>query len=389
MEVLPYFLPDPDGPPPVAIADAAGRVLAEPVTAAGDVPPFPNSAMDGFAVLAGPAGRELRVVDESRAGSPAARAVAEGEAIRISTGAPLPAGATAVVPVEHVAERDGTVVLEREALPQANVRDAGEDLRAGTAVLTPGTVLGPAELAAAVAAGRAELSCARRPGLALLTTGDELVAAGAPLRPGQIHNSNAVALAALARREGATVVADEIVADEREATEAALRRVLDAGADVVIVSGGVSVGPHDHVKPALDALGVQERFWRVALKPGKPAWFGTREDTLVFGLPGNPVSAVVCFLLLVRPALRALQGAPPLPARAPARLAQAIRRAADRDQAVRVTLEPGADGVAVARPTGPQGSHMLSSLLGADGLAIVPAGEGELAAGERVEVELL
>src|SRR5205807_5386514 len=174
-----------------------------------------------------------------------------------------------------------------------------------------GTVLGPGELAAAVAAGRAELSCARRPRVALLATGDELVPAGAPRGPGQIHNGTAVALTALAEREGADVVLDEIVPDDRERTEAALARALEA-ADVLAVSGGVSVGPHDHVKPALAALGVQERFWRIALKPGKPAWFGDRDGTLAFGLPGNPVSAVVCFLLLVRPALRALQGAEPL-----------------------------------------------------------------------------
>jgi molybdopterin molybdotransferase len=370
----------------VAVGDALGRVLTEEVRAAADVPPFPNSAMDGFAVLAGPAGRELRVVDEARAGAPAGRAVGEGEAIRISTGAPIPPGATAVVPVEHVAERDGLVVPEREARPHANVRDAGEDLAKGAVVLQAGTVLGPGELAAAVAAGRAELRCARRPRLALLATGDELVTAGAPLAPGQIHNSNAVALTAAARREGAHVVLDEIVPDDRARTEAALARALDA-ADVLAVSGGVSVGPHDHVKPALEALGVQERFWRVALKPGKPAWFGDRDGTLAFGLPGNPVSAVVCFLLLVRPALRGLQGADPLPARAVAVLAEPIRRSPDREQAVRVALEPGEDGVPRARPTGAQGSHMLSSLVGADGLAMVPPGEGELEAGARVAVE--
>jgi molybdopterin molybdotransferase len=370
----------------VAVGDALGRTLAEEVRAGADVPPFANSAMDGFAVLAGPAGRELRVVDESRAGAPAGRAVGEGEAIRISTGAPMPPGATAVVPVEHVAERDGLVVPEREAAPHANVRDAGEDLARGAVVLQGGTVLGPGELAAAVAAGSAELSCARRPRVALLATGDELVPAGAPLAPCQIHNSNAVALAALAAREGADVVLDEIVPDDRERTEAALAHALEA-ADVLAVSGGVSVGPHDHVKPALAALGVDERFWRIALKPGRPAWFGDRDGTLAFGLPGNPVSAVVCFLLLARPALRALQGAEPLPARAVATLAEPIRRSPDREQAVRVTLEPGDDGLPRARPTGAQGSHMLSSLVGAHGLAMVPRGEGELEAGARVAVE--
>ncbi|MDQ6915027.1 MAG: molybdopterin molybdotransferase MoeA, partial [Actinomycetota bacterium] len=201
-----------------------------------------------------------------------------------------------------------------------------------------------------------------------------------------IHNSNAVALSALAEREGAEVVLDEIVPDDRARTEAALARALEV-ADVLAISGGVSVGPHDHVKPALAALGVEERFWRIALKPGKPAWFGERDGTLVYGLPGNPVSAVVCFLLLVRPALRALQGAEPLPARHIATLAEPIRRSPDREQAVRVRLEDGADGIPRAHPTGPQGSHMLSSLVGADALAMVPAGEGRLESGARVAVE--
>ena len=197
----------------VEVGRATGRVLAEDVLAAADVPPFANSAMDGFAVLAGPAGRALRVVDESRAGRPARRPVGEGEAIRISTGAPLPAGATAVVPVEHTAERDGAVVLEREAPPHANVRDAGEDLSAGAVVVRRGTVLGPPEVAAAVAAGRAEVRCARRPRVAILATGDELVESGQPLLPGQIHESNRVMLATLARRAGAVPLLRPLVPD--------------------------------------------------------------------------------------------------------------------------------------------------------------------------------
>jgi molybdopterin molybdotransferase len=370
----------------VAVAAAAGRVLAEDVTARGDVPAFANSAMDGYAVRAGPPGRELRVVDESRAGRPATAAVGEGEAIRISTGAAVPAGADSVVPVERVQERDGAVVLEGDASPHANIRDAGEDLRAGTRALGAGTTLGAAELAVAVAAGRGTLSCARRPRLAVLATGDELVAPGAELGPGQIHNSNAVALSALAARAGGEVVGADGVPDDRQATEAILADAL-AEADVVVVSGGVSVGPHDHVKPALAALGVEERFWRVALKPGKPVWFGTRGRALVFGLPGNPVSAVVCFLLFVRPALRALQGAPPLPAPGVARLAHEVPRNPARLEAVRVCLDTGEDGVARARTTGAQGSHLLSSLLGADALALVPPGDDPLPAGSPVAIE--
>lgn len=371
----------------VALADAHGRVLAEDVAAAHDVPPFANSAMDGFAVRG--CGPEFAVVGESRAGAPFAGSLADGEAVRISTGAALPAGGEAVVPVERSALR-GVAPPESERLsttgpiePGDHVREAGEDLRAGAVVLPAGTRLSPAALGLAAGAGRAALRVARRPRVTIVATGDELVDPGEPLGPGQIHDSNALALAALVAEAGATVVSSLRAGDDRAATVAALRDAL-VGADLVLVSGGVSVGPHDHVKPALAELGVQERFWRVALRPGKPTWFGTRGETLVIGLPGNPVSALVTFVLFARPALDALQGAPPAPRRR-VPLAHPVARRAERDEAVRVHLD--AEGRASA--TGPQGSHVLSSMLGADGLAIVPRGEGELAAGDLVELEPL
>lgn len=373
----------PLGAEELPLAAAHGRVLAEDVRAAHDVPPFANSAMDGFAVRAGASGR-LRIAGESRAGAPAREAVRPGQAIRISTGAALPAGAEAVVPIERVALDGETVVLAAPG-PAAgeNVRGAGEDLRAGATVLPGGTRLGAAELGVAAGAGRATVRCARRPRVAIVATGDELVPPGAPLGPGQVHDSNALALAALVQDAGGEVALSLRARDDRAATVAALHQALAAG-DLVLVSGGVSVGPHDHVRPALEALGVQERFWRVALRPGKPTWFGARGGTLVLGLPGNPVSALVTFVLFARPALHALQGAPPPPRRS-VELAEALPRHPARDEAVRVRL--GGDGR--ARATGPQGSHVLSSMLGADGLAMVPRGDGTLPPGAVVELEPL
>jgi molybdopterin molybdotransferase len=369
----------------VALTDAHGRVLAEDITSAVDVPPFDSSAMDGYALVAGPAAR-LEVIGEARAGRPWERPVAAGVAVRISTGAAVPEGATAVIPVERTSADSDRVEVE-ETTVGANIRRAGEDLRAGDVVLGRGTVLGPAELGVAASVGRAELRCARRPRAALLVTGDELVQPGQPLGPGQIYTSNGFALAAQIERAGAELVLRETVPDTAADTHAALGRAL-AAADVVIASGGVSVGPHDHVKGALRELGVEERFWGVSLRPGKPTWFGTRDSVLVFGLPGNPVSAMVTFQLFARPALAALQGADPVARRAPATLDEPVRRNPRREQAVRVRLRHTDDGLH-ALTTGEQGSHMLTSMLGADGLALVAAGKGELRAGERVEVQLL
>jgi molybdopterin molybdotransferase len=366
----------------VAVQEALGRVLAEDVVADRDVPSFANSAMDGFAVRSGPAGRALRVVGESRAGAPASGGVEDGEAVAISTGGALPEGADAVLQVERVSVDGDTVTLRDEVQPGRNVRPAGDDLSAGETVLPAGTRMGPAEIGIAVVAGRGTVACARSPRVVVLATGDELVAPGGPLAPGQLHNSNGATLAALATQAGARVLRTDTVADTEEATRRAIAAALDE-ADVLVLSGGVSVGPHDHVKPALQALGVDEAFWRVALRPGRPTWFGTRGDTLVFGLPGNPVSAMVTFMLFARPALGAMQGAPHEPERIICHLDAAIPRHPDRDECVRVTLHDG-----FATPTGPQGSHQLSSMLGADGFAIVTAGEGMALPGDQVVVEL-
>ena len=372
-------------PEDVALEHSLGRVLAEDVRAGENLPPFDSSAMDGFAVVAGPAA-ELAIVGESRAGHPAERGPERGEAIRISTGAAIPPGADAVVPIERVEVADGRVSVPDTAAG-VNVRRSGEDVRAGEPVIAAGTELGPAEVAVLAALGRPEVRAGAVPRVAVLVTGDELVAPGAPLAPGQIRNSNGYAIAAQASRAGARPLPTVIVRDDRGATEGALADSLDA-ADVVCVSGGVSVGPHDHVKPALAALGVQERFWGVRLKPGKPTWFGVRDGKLVFGLPGNPVSAMVTFHLFARPALRRLAGADPADTRTLAIADEALERSAQRDQVIRCRLELREDGWHV-RPTKAQGSHVLSSMLDADAFALVEAGDGAIAAGERVEIELV
>jgi molybdopterin molybdotransferase len=379
----------------VDLGAAHGRVLATAVRAGENVPGFDNSAMDGYAVRSAdiaeagkPRPVTLRLGGEARAGAPAEAAVGEGEAIAISTGAMLPSGADAVVRLEDTsAPAAGEVEIRAAAEAGANVRRAGEDLRAGEPVLEKGTVLGAAELGVLSSAGVATPSCLRRPRVAVLTTGDELRGPADDLPPGGVRNTNLFAVPALVRESAAECVAAGTVGDDEERTAAALEGALER-ADALVVCGGVSVGAHDHVRPVLARIGVEERFWRVALKPGKPTYFGTRGEQLVFGLPGNPVSAIVTFLLLARPALLALAGRDPAADRLTATLAEPIARLPQRAQAVRVELG-GSRGAAVARPTGPQGSHVLSSMLGADGLALVAAGEGELGEGEPVEVELL
>lgn len=375
---------------PVALADSLDRVLAADVSAEQDVPGFDNSAMDGFAVVAADtvdAPTVLLVVGESRAGRPARVALTPGHAIRISTGAMLPEAADAVVRVEDTREREDGVEVATTVEADHNVRRAGEDIRAGAVVLKAGARLGPAELGVLAAVGVDTPLCARRPRVSVLTTGDELLAPAEPLRPGAIHDSNRYAIAAQARRAGAEVISVGCVADDPETTVAGLRQALHA--DVVVVCGGVSVGEHDHVKAALARLGVTEEFWRVALRPGHPTWFGVSEQgALVFGLPGNPVSAMVTFHLFVRPALLALTGAPdPRPTRT-AVFDDDYAKAPGRTHALRCRLEDGADGRHV-RPTGPQGSHVLTSMLGAEALAILESDRGDVRAGESVTIELL
>jgi molybdopterin molybdotransferase len=357
-------------------------VLAEDVLAAVDLPPFPSSAMDGFAIRAEDVPGTLPVAFRIAAGRPAPRALAVGEAMGISTGGVVPDGADAVVPIEVVVEQDNRIAVAAPVERGANVRPVAGDVRAGDAVLRAGLRLSAAAIGALAAAGIASVRCSRAARVAVLSTGTELRPLGAALGPGQIYEANGPMLAAALAGVGVEVLRLEPVADHPETHRAALERGLEA--DVLVSSGGVSVGPHDLVRSVGSELGVEEVFWRVAVKPGKPVAFGVRGRTLVFGLPGNPVSALVGFELFVRPALRALAGeSKPGPRFGLGTLAEALRRLPARDQLVRAgsSLE---SGETLLRPLRGQDSHMIVRAAAADALVHVPAGEGELAAGARV-----
>jgi molybdopterin molybdotransferase len=362
----------------VSVARAAGRVIAEPAVAVTDLPPFDSSAMDGYAVRAADTPGELTVVGHSAAGHPEARVLGAGEAIVISTGAVVPDGADAVVPVERTS---GEVKVESVG-PGENVRPRGGDARDGDVIVEQGAVLRPAQLGALAAAGVAMVRCTRRPRVSVLATGSELRAPGEVLAPGEIYESNTVLLTAQLESTGAEVTVLEAVGDEERATRAALELGLES--DVLVTSGGVSVGPHDLVRGALADLGAEEIFWRVAVKPGKPIAFAVRGETLVFGLPGNPVSSLVGFELFVRPALLALQGArDPGPAYLPGLLGAAVERNAHRDELVRARTRID-DGAVVLDPLTGQESHMIVRSAAASALVLVPRGTGALAAGAQV-----
>jgi molybdopterin molybdotransferase len=372
----------PLAPERVRLEDAAGRVLTEAARSLVDLPPFAASAMDGFALRAADAPGELPVVSRIAAGRPAPRPLAAGEAMAIATGGVVPEGADAVVPLEDVDERDNKVSLGRSVAVGENVRPQAGDLRAGDVVVEGGVRLGAAQLGALAAAGIADVRCAQRPRAAVLTTGTELRSPGEPLRPGEVYEANGVILAAQLASAGAEVERLAAVADDDEAHRAAIAVGLEH--DVLLTSGGVSVGPHDLVRRVEAELGVEEVFWRVAVKPGKPISFGVRGDTLVFGLPGNPVSSLVGFELFVRPAVLALQGAgDPGPRLEPGTLARTVRRNPARDELVRARSERR-DGAVVLEPLSGQESHMIARAAWADALVLVPRGEGELAAGAAV-----
>jgi molybdopterin molybdotransferase len=372
----------PLGPEVVPLAAGAGRVVFEDARAVVDLPPFASSAMDGFAVRSEDTPARLPVVARIAAGVPAPRSLGAGEAMAIATGGVVPAGADSVIPIEYVVESDNEVEIPESVVQGDNVRLRGGDVTAGDVVVPSGARLRAAQIGALAAAGLDHVVVARRPGIAILATGTELRRPGEPLGPGEVYEANGVLLATAFATVGADVEVLPVVADDEPSHREALERGL--ASDVLVTSGGVSVGPHDLVRRILGELGVEEVFWGVAVKPGKPLAFGVRGSTLVFGLPGNPVSSLVGAEVFVRPALLALQGASvPGPVFSEGRLAASVRRNAHRDEFLRARSVSSENGI-LLDPVRGQESHMIARAAAADALVLAPRGEGELAAGERV-----
>jgi len=371
----------------VPIEDARGRFLAEDAVAQVDLPPFPSSAMDGFAVRSADTPGTLPVVFRIAAGRPASQPLRAGEAMGIATGGVVPEGADAVIPIEYVVDHDNNVEIPDAVAAGANVRPRGGDVAAGSVVASAGVRLSAAQLGAVAAAGLPAVRSTQRPRASVLTTGTELRTPGEPLGPGEVYEANGLMLAAQLVAAGASVEVLPAVADDEGAHRRALERALEA--DLVVTSGGVSVGPHDLVRRIEAELGVREIFWGVAVKPGKPLAFGVREGSLVFGLPGNPVSSLVGFELFVRPAVLALQGASdPRPRFENGTLAAAVRRNAERDEFLRGNRLDG-DALPRIAPLSGQESHMIARAASADVLVHVPRGEGELSAGSEVRYLVL
>lgn len=382
----------------VALIEALDRVLAEPVVAERDVPPWPNSSMDGYALRAADTGgadparpARLTLAGHVAAGRLAERPLGPGETFRIFTGAPLPEGADAVIPQEDVTVEGTSVRVPRALRSGDYVRPRGEDMRPGDRLFEPGRALSPADLGVLATVGRSRVAVIRRPVVGILSTGDEIADLGAPIGPGQIPNSNTYSLMGQVRAAGAEPLNLGVARDRQDEIEARLTWGL--GADLLISSAGVSVGDHDHVKAALTALGAEQHLWLVNMRPGKPVTFATmpaspKRTLPIFGLPGNPVSAMVTFELFVRPAIRRMSGHARLGR--PVRLARAlapIDNPGRRRGYLRVALSEE-DGVLGARLTGEQGSGILRSMSAADGLAIVP-GDTTVGVGETVPVMLL
>jgi molybdopterin molybdotransferase len=373
----------------VPLEDAFHRVLARDIASLRTQPPEPMSAMDGYAVRTTDAllGARLRVIGEIAAGKPFSRSLQTGEALRIFTGGVLPDGADGIVIQEDTARDGDIVVINEAALTGKHIRPAGVDFKAGDVLLRAGTRLSDRDLALAAGMNHPELPVWRKPLVGVLATGDELVMPGATPGPGQIVLSNGFALRALARAEGAEVVDLGIAADTLEATTSAIRRAIDLKVDVLITTGGASVGVHDLVQQSLIEAGVEMGFWRIAMRPGKPMMHGRRGAMRVVGLPGNPVSSYVCGFLFMVPLLRALSGRIDVAHRLePAVLGRDLAANDQREDYLRTRLETRADGVVVATPVMKQDSSLLGNLAVAEGLLIRKPFAPAAGAGESCEI---
>lgn len=373
----------------VFLRDALDRVLARDVPAAMDVPPERNSAMDGYAFagrdLGGDGETRLRLVGQSLAGHPFTGQIGPGECIRIMTGAVMPEGADSVVMQERVDEHGDDIILPAGTGIGENVRLPGQDVHKGDVILPAGRRVNAADIGLLASQGIAEVEIVRRPVVAFFSTGDELRGVGEPLASGQIHDSNRHTLYALLRRMNAGIRDMGVIPDQPDAIVEAFREARDT-ADMVITTGGVSVGDADYVKQTLESLGRID-FWKIAMKPGRPLAFGRLGDALFFGLPGNPVSTMATFILFVRPSLQRLMGMephPPLTLRA--RCLNRLRKVPGRTDYQRGILSQDESGAPVVSTTGLQGSHVLSSMSRANAFIIIPREAGDVEEGTEVEV---
>lgn len=372
----------------VRASEAYGRVLARELRAPIPMPPFDASTVDGYAVLSTDSSPRRQVLAVITAGRPVATPVAAGTAVRIMTGGPLPPGADAVIMQEYTRQEDGTVVLQRAVRAGENVNPRGADIAEGQVVLTPGTPLGPAELGLLASLGVTEVEVYRRPRVAVLSTGDEIVEADQEVPYGAIRDSNRPSLMAAVREAGGEPLSLGIARDDEDVQRRLIRQGLEQ-ADVLLTSGGVSVGTRDLIKPLLEELGTVY-IGQVALKPGKPLTFARVGERLAFGLPGNPVSSLVSFEVFVRPALRKLQGHARLHRpTVEVVLEHDVRKTPDRTEYQRAIVTYHPDGTLRARTTGSQASSRLLSMVGANALLHVPPGQGVLPAGTRTRALLV
>ena len=373
----------------VTLLDSLGRTLAEDVISPSDLPAADNSAMDGYAVVTADCGEPalLNITGHLQAGGDISSEVISGCAIRIMTGAQIPPGADAVVPVEETEDRGGFVFIKGPVHNGQHIRFRGEDVREGETVIPAGTAIRPPEISMLASCGRLFVPVFRKPKVAILSTGDELVEPGEPVSPGKIINSNALSLAASVREAGAEPVILGIARDNRE--DHLAKMVEGLRADALITSAGVSAGDHDHVREVLKELGVEQKFWKVAMKPGSPTAFGMKDGIPVFSLPGNPVSTLVTFEIFVRPALLRMQGRrrtirPTLKVT----LTEEVRKRPGRVQFVRLCLEREGEEFR-GRSAGDQNTGILKTMLMADAMAVLPADGTRFAAGEVVDAYLL